>query len=255
MRRRIETVVQRTLRRQAQEFLERPFVGRRAQIYEFAMEPRERSLYDDVTAYLLEPQLLAFRGNQRQLLLIGFHRLMGSSIAALAASLRKVAQRLQRLLETGVNEPDATLLEDLDFEDIQAEVPQAGIGQAETDEKPPSVLTPVKVARNSSGSAISFSAPRRFRATVRPRNARGHPHHRRTSARTAARGHLYRIPGDPGHLRQMLVARGGYVPEAVTLFRGPTSRPEPIRHCNDGKKRSAATFRRIKSRAGRWRSA
>ncbi len=69
LRRRIETVVQRTLRRQAQEFLERPFVGRRAQIYEFAMEPREKSLYDDVTVYLLEPRLLAFRGNQRQLLL------------------------------------------------------------------------------------------------------------------------------------------------------------------------------------------
>ena len=25
---------------------------------EFAMEPEEKSLYDDVTAYLLEPQLL-----------------------------------------------------------------------------------------------------------------------------------------------------------------------------------------------------
>ena len=56
LRRRIETVVQRTLRRQAQEFLERPFVGRRAQIFEYAMSPRAKSLYDDVTAYLLEPQ-------------------------------------------------------------------------------------------------------------------------------------------------------------------------------------------------------
>ena len=51
LRRRIETVVQRTLRRQAQEFLEQPFVGRRAQIYEYAMSPREKLLYDDVTAY------------------------------------------------------------------------------------------------------------------------------------------------------------------------------------------------------------
>jgi hypothetical protein len=41
-----------------------------------------------VTAYLLEPQILAVRGNQRRLLLIGFHRLMMvSSIKALAASL------------------------------------------------------------------------------------------------------------------------------------------------------------------------
>src|SRR6201997_147709 len=61
LRRRIETVVQRTLRRQAQEFLERPFVGRRCQIFEYAMAPKEKSLYDDVTAYLLEPQLFTFR--------------------------------------------------------------------------------------------------------------------------------------------------------------------------------------------------
>jgi SNF2 family DNA or RNA helicase len=65
LRRRIETIVQRTLRRQAQEFLERPFVDRHAQIFEYSMTPQEKSLYDDVTAYLLEPQLLAFRGNQR----------------------------------------------------------------------------------------------------------------------------------------------------------------------------------------------
>ena len=226
LRRRIETVVQRTLRRQAQEFLERPFVGRRAQIYEFAMEPREKSLYDDVTAYLLEPQLLAFRGNQRQLLLIGFHRLMGSSIAALAASLRKVAQRLQRLLETGVNEPDATLLEDLDFEDIQAEVPQAGIGQDETDEKPPERPDPVKVAKE-------LQRVRDFiqRAETLPRDSKTEkllevtriiaerpPERQRVVIFTESL-----VTQD--YLRQMLVARGGYVPEAVTLFRGTNESP------------------------------
>src|SRR5581483_508867 len=44
LRRRIETVVQRTLRRQAQDFLERPFVARRAQIFEYSMAPREKAL-------------------------------------------------------------------------------------------------------------------------------------------------------------------------------------------------------------------
>ena len=86
LRRRIERVVKRTLRRQANDFLERPFVARCAQIFEYSMTPKEKLLYDKVTAYLLEPQLFAFRGNQRQLLLIGFHRLMGSSVAALTAA-------------------------------------------------------------------------------------------------------------------------------------------------------------------------
>ena len=55
-------VLQRTLRRQAQEFLDRPFTQRRCRLYEYAMSDDERSLYDDVTEYLLQPSLYAFAG-------------------------------------------------------------------------------------------------------------------------------------------------------------------------------------------------
>ena len=99
LKRRLGTVVQRTLRRQAQEFLDKPFVGRRAQLFEYRMSVDERALYDDVTAYLLSPRLHAFRGSARQLLLLGFHRRMASSTAALAKSLERVATRLRGLLE------------------------------------------------------------------------------------------------------------------------------------------------------------
>ena len=101
LRRRLAIVVQRTLRRQAQEFLDRPFVGRRAQLFEYHMSPDERALYDDVTDYLLSPTLHAFRGNARQLLLLGFHRRMASSIPALAESLDRVASRLRGMLGEG----------------------------------------------------------------------------------------------------------------------------------------------------------
>src|ERR1700737_1700098 len=97
LQRRLAIVLQRTLRRQAQEFLDRPFTQRRCRLYEYAMSDAERSLYDDVTEYLLEPSLYAFAGRQRRLLLIGFHRRMASSIPALAASLENVAARLRRL--------------------------------------------------------------------------------------------------------------------------------------------------------------
>src|SRR6516164_9841392 len=97
LQRRLSLVLQRTLRRQAQEFLERPFTQRRCRLYEYAMSDDERSLYDDVTEYLLQPSLYAFAGRQRRLLLIGFHRRMASSIPALAASLENVATRLRRL--------------------------------------------------------------------------------------------------------------------------------------------------------------
>jgi hypothetical protein len=98
LQRRLDMVLQRTLRRQAQEFLDRPFTQRRCRLYEYAMSADERSLYDDVTEYLLQPSLFAFAGQQRRLLLIGFHRRMASSIPALAASLENVAARLRRLV-------------------------------------------------------------------------------------------------------------------------------------------------------------
>jgi hypothetical protein len=97
LQRRLAMVLQRTLRRQAQEFLDRPFTQRRCRLYECTISDDERSLYDDVTEYLLQPSLYAFAGRQRRLLLIGFHRRMASSIPALAASLDNVAARLRRL--------------------------------------------------------------------------------------------------------------------------------------------------------------
>ncbi len=121
LRRRLNTVVKRTLRRQAQAFMEQPFVGRQAHKFEYSMSPEEKSLYDDVTDYLLRPALVAFRGNQRRLLLIGFHRRMASSHSALAASLRNVADRLQRTLDMGAfsTEQDAEVIKaDLEDDDM-----------------------------------------------------------------------------------------------------------------------------------------
>jgi hypothetical protein len=118
LKRRLAMVQQRTLRRQAQEFLDRPFTQRRCRLYEYAMSDDERSLYDDVTEYLLEPSLFAFSGRQRRLLLIGFHRRMASSISALAASLENVAARLRRL-QQGLSADDTvtSLLRDLEDEE------------------------------------------------------------------------------------------------------------------------------------------
>jgi adenine-specific DNA-methyltransferase len=115
LKRRLAMIQRRTLRRQAQEFLDRPFTQRRCRLYEYVMSDAERSLYDDVTEYLLEPSLFAFAGRQRRLLLIGFHRRMASSISALAASLENVAARLRRMQEgSGSDNAAATMLADLE---------------------------------------------------------------------------------------------------------------------------------------------
>ncbi len=123
LRSRIRGVLQRTLRRQAQDFLEKPFVSREARLFEYAMSPRERGLYDDVTRYLLQPGILAFEGSHRQLLLLGFHRRMASSTRALAASLERVAARLRRMLAgddtpSGADEDLRSVVADLEGEDL-----------------------------------------------------------------------------------------------------------------------------------------
>ena len=118
LQRRLAMVLQRTLRRQAQEFLDRPFTQRRCRLYEYKMSDDERSLYEDVTDYLLRPSLYAFAGAQRRLLLIGFHKRMASSIPALAASLENVAARLRRL-SAGLPAGDpAEMLDDLEDEEL-----------------------------------------------------------------------------------------------------------------------------------------
>jgi adenine-specific DNA-methyltransferase len=95
LRRRLAGVLQRTLRRQAQEFLEVPFVERQAKLIEYSMSPEEKELYNDVTTWLMDPYSCSFGGNNRRLLLISFHRRMASSLAALSSSLEKVAGRLR----------------------------------------------------------------------------------------------------------------------------------------------------------------
>jgi hypothetical protein len=117
LQRRLGMVLQRTLRRQAQEFLDRPFTQRRCRLYEYKMSDDERSLYEDVTDYLLRPSLYAFAGAQRRLLLIGFHKRMASSIPALAASLENVAARLRRLSAGQTAGDAAEMLDDLEDED------------------------------------------------------------------------------------------------------------------------------------------
>ena len=218
LRHRIETVVQRTLRRQAQEFLERPFVARRAQIFEYSMTPQEKSLYDDVTSYLLDPHILAFRGNQRRLLLIGFHRLMASSVPALAGSLKKVAERLKGMLSGGLAEEDAVslLLADLEDDDIHMEIE----GKAGDIPEPEAVEAELDRVRNF--IARTETLPRDSKAgklldVLRVVNERP-PERRRVVIFTESL-----ITQD--YLENLLIQRGGYSSEEITLFRGINDSP------------------------------
>ena len=127
LRRRLANVLQRTLRRQAQEFLEVPFVERCAKLIEHSMSPEEKELYNEVTAWLMQPYLCSFNRKSGRLLVIGFHRRMASSLAALRSSLEKVAKRLRTELQGrggGWDEFAAAFAQDFEEDLEEVEEPQ-----------------------------------------------------------------------------------------------------------------------------------
>ena len=226
LRRRLGSVVKRTLRRQAQEFLDKPFVGRRAELFEYSMSAEERALYDDVTEYLLQPSLCAFQGRSRQLLLLSFHRRMASSTAALAQSLEKVAERLRRMLD-GValaELPNAAAVFLADLEEDLGGIPEEAEAGTEDDEP---------VAPTAEAIQAELALVRNF-----VRRARDLPHDSKAeSLVTAVRAATNREDSrekiviftesltTQAYLRDLLTERAGLTESDITLFRGTNASP------------------------------
>lgn len=215
LRRRIHVVLRRTLRRQAQEFLSKPFVERRAWLLEYPMASDERSLYDEVTHYILSPRLVAFRGNQRRLLLIAFQRRLASSTAALAASLRKVAERLELMLK-GLPVEDE-LFTDLDDAELLALIEEQA---ADSDDPPTPEQIQAELARVRGfverADAVRTASKSRALLDAYARIAA-----RRASGEGSGKVVIFtESVVTQEHLRAFLVAEGGLADDAITLFRG-----------------------------------
>ncbi len=212
LQRRVATVCRRTLRRQAAEFLDRPFVARRGRLVELEMSAEERALYDDVTEFLLQPSLAAFSGRQRRLLLLGFHRRMASSLAALAASLDAVEARLVALTSGEAPPSDP---HDLDDDD-----------PVESREEPAS---PLRAAEAELAEVRAFAA----RARALPRDAKARAF-LDVIAEVRARGRDGQGSGKAvvfteslttqRFLRELLLSEG-LRDDEITLFRGDNEHP------------------------------
>ncbi len=227
LKRRLGEVVQRTLRRQAQEFMERPFVGRRARTFEYRMSPAERALYDDVTRYLLTPTALAFRGSHRALLLLGFHRRMASSKAALAASLARVESRLERMLraaEAGrFDEGEETAeafdedLDDAQIRDALADAESRDAGALPDPDAVRAELVRVRELRERAEGLTEDSKAQALIKAVRTALAR-----RAASAKVVL---FTESLTTQSYVRDLLVEAGVAGPDDITLFRGTNAGP------------------------------
>ena len=232
LKRRLGTVVQRTLRRQAQEFMEQPFVSRQARLFEYRMSAAERALYDDVTTYLLSPRLHAFSGSARQLLLLGFHRRMASSTAALAASLERVAERLRGLLRGDDPDVAADIADDLQDEDEGAPLEEVADGHL------PALLAPPPT--DASRTKREDASIREELALVESfvERARSLPHDSKAASLVqAVRGVLDRPPDrrkmvvftesltTQDYLRELLIRQTELREQDITIFRGVNDSP------------------------------
>lgn len=219
LQRRLAMVLQRTLRRQAQEFLDRPFTQRRCRLYEYKMSDDERSLYEDVTDYLLRPSLYAFAGAQRRLLLIGFHKRMASSIPALAASLQNVAARLRRLGTGQAAGDSAEMLDDLEDEELSETA-----GSSETDVRinPEAVASELALVESFISRAKSLpddAKARSFQDAIRVVLELGKDGH--GSGKAVVFTESIKTQE---YLRELLM-RIGLRDDGITLFRGTNDHP------------------------------
>lgn len=222
LRRRLAEICQRTLRRQAQEFMKRPFVGRRTQLFEYAMSVEEQALYNDVTEYLLEPAICAFRGNQRRLLLIGFHRRMASSTPALASSLERICARLARLLDG-----TATLKERETANELLDDLEEDERDDDDRDDEPPpspeAIQAELARVREFVRRARSLPSDAKALALVRAVNM---VTERARVGDTSGKIVVFTESiTTQNYLRGVLIESGAVQDEEVTLFRGSNEGP------------------------------
>jgi len=214
LRRRMAAVCQRTLRRQAQEFLERPFVQRHCQLFEYTMAPAEQALYDDVTHWLLEPDLCSFAGGARHLLLLGFHRRMASSTAALATSLERVCANLERTIrgETTNQVAVSEILADFEEDPDDLDMPAFDVAPAQVD--PVRVRAELERVRTFAGRARRLGPDAKADALLQ------------ALARIGERKVLIftELLSTQDFLSGLLVTNG-FAPTEVTLFRGTNESP------------------------------
>ncbi|WP_298962958.1 SNF2-related protein [uncultured Roseibium sp.] len=109
LRRRMAPLYKRHLRRDVQAAGHVNYTNRLAVTFDFEPYSLEERLYEGVSAYLQNPESIAFGSKPNQLVLIGARKTLGSSVAAIILFLENVIARLKRNLVA-----DECVVEDID---------------------------------------------------------------------------------------------------------------------------------------------
>jgi superfamily II DNA or RNA helicase len=116
LRKRLEPICKRTLRRQVQQAGLIRYTERSPLTMEYAPSDAERKLYSDVSAYLQRKDTIAFGNQPNQLVTMVVRKILGSSTFAIADTLKKIIERLGEMLS-----PTIDTVADYDVVDETAE--------------------------------------------------------------------------------------------------------------------------------------
>lgn len=126
LRKRLEPLCKRTLRRQVQQAGLIRYTERSSLTMEYAPSPAEAELYADVSAYLQRKDTVAFGNKPNQLVTMVVRKILGSSTFAIADTLKKIIDRLLQM-----QAPTAETVADYDVIDEDAEE----LGESENDDR------------------------------------------------------------------------------------------------------------------------
>jgi excisionase family DNA binding protein len=116
LRKRLEPICKRTLRRQVQQAGLIRYTERRSLTVQFDPSPEEFRLYEDVSAYLQRSDTIAFGSKPNQLVTMVVRKILGSSTFAVSATLTKIIDRLKQMRPV-----DIEAVADYDVIDEEAE--------------------------------------------------------------------------------------------------------------------------------------
>ena len=132
LRKRLEPICKRTLRRQVQEAGLIPFTERLPVTLQFEPLPEELQLYTAVSAYLQRTDTIAFGDKPNQLVTLVVRKILGSSTFAVTETLARIIGRLKEL-----RRPSIESLQDYDVVDEAAEELDSEVGENDTAGEPP----------------------------------------------------------------------------------------------------------------------
>ncbi|WP_426753091.1 SNF2-related protein [Myxococcus sp. Y35] len=97
LKERLAPVVQRTLRRQVREYVR--YTNRRSIVEDFTPSPEEHDLYEKVSEYLQRSEVAAIEPGKKTLLTLCYRKLLASSTYAIAPTLRRLSDNLEKRLQ------------------------------------------------------------------------------------------------------------------------------------------------------------